>query len=125
MHKIISAGNGRVKIYETSNTDEGEERITQKNSKKDVVQDLFHPKSGDYVICKYDDKVWVAFISFYDEEFDDVKVKLYPSGYNKYCRYPEIEDSCHLDKKNILKILAVPSLKLGAHRIQYYFRQKK
>ena len=29
----------------------------------EVVQDLLHPKSGDYVICKYDDKVWVGFIS--------------------------------------------------------------
>ena len=100
LHKIIPAGNGRVKIYKTSNADEGEERITQKNSKKDVVQDLLHPKSGDYVIYKYDDKVWVAFISSYDEEFDDFKVKfLYPSGYNKFYCYPEIEHSCYLDKK--------------------------
>ena len=27
LHKIIPAGNGRVKIYETSNADEGEVRI--------------------------------------------------------------------------------------------------
>ena len=54
------------------------------NSKKDVVQDLLHSKSGYYVICKYDHKVWVAFISFYDKEFDDFKVKLFhPSEYNK------------------------------------------
>ena len=100
MHKTIPASNGKVKIYQTSNTDEGEEIITQKNSKKDVVHVLFHPKSGDYVSCKYDDKVWVAFISSYDEEFDDSIAKLvYPSGYNKYYSYPEIEDSCHLDKK--------------------------
>ena len=52
LHKIIPAGNGKVKIYETSHADEGEERITQKNSKKD----LLHPNSGDYVICKYNDK---------------------------------------------------------------------
>ena len=52
-----------------------------------MVQDLLYPKSGDYVICKYDDKVWVAFTSSYDEEFDDFKVKLlYPSGYN-VCMY--------------------------------------
>ena len=99
MHKLIPARNGRVKIYETSNADEGEERITHKNSKKSVVQDLLHPKSGDYVICKYN-KVWVAFVSAYDKEFDDFKVKLlYPDGYNKYYCYPEIEDSCHADKK--------------------------
>ena len=30
LHKIIPAGNGRVKIYETSNADEGEERIQKK-----------------------------------------------------------------------------------------------
>ena len=72
--------------------------------KKDVVQDLLHSQSGDYVICKYDDKVWVAFISSYDEEIDDFKVKLlYPSGYNKYC-YPAIEDSFHLDKKYLENI---------------------
>ena len=65
LYKITPASNGRVKIYETSNADEGEERITLKNSKKDVVQGLLHPKSGDYVICKYDDKVGVAFISSY------------------------------------------------------------
>ena len=38
LHKIIPVGNVRVKIYKTSNADEGEEKITQKNSKKDVVQ---------------------------------------------------------------------------------------
>ena len=85
LHKIISAGNDRVKIYETSNANKGEKRILQKNSKKDVVQDLLDSKSGDYVICKYDDKVWVAFISSYNEEFDGFKVKLlYPIGYNCY-----------------------------------------
>ena len=86
MHKIIPAGNGRVKIYETSNhANEGEERITIKDSKRDMVQDLLRPKYGVYVICKYDDKVWVAFISSYNEEFYDFKVKfLYPSGHNKY-----------------------------------------
>ena len=52
------------------------------------------------VIYKYDDKVSMAFISSYDEKFDDFKVKLlYPSGYNEHYCYPEIEDSCHLDKK--------------------------
>ena len=66
LHKIFPTDNGRIKIYETSNAD-GEERI----KKKDVVQDLLHPKSGYYVICKYGDKVWVVFISSYDEEFDD------------------------------------------------------
>ena len=51
-------------------------------------------------LCKYDDKVWVAFISSYDKEFDYFKVKLlYLSGYNKYYCYFEIEDSCRLDKK--------------------------
>ena len=56
--------------------------------------------SLDYVICKYNDKVWVAFISSCDEEFDDFKDKfLYPSRYNTYYYYPEIEDTCHLDKK--------------------------
>ena len=65
-----------------------------------MVQDLLHPKPGYYVICKYDDKVWMAFISSYDEEFDDFKVKLLNlSGYSKYYCHPEIEDSCHLDKK--------------------------
>ena len=65
-----------------------------------MVQDLLHPKFGDYVICKYDDKVWVAFIGSYDEEFEDFKVKLLcPGEYNKYYCFPEIEDSCHLDKK--------------------------
>ena len=72
MHEIIPAGYGIVKIYETSNADEGEERITQKNFKKDVVQDLLYPNSGDYVICKCDDKV----ISSYNKKFDDFKVKL-------------------------------------------------
>ena len=87
---------------------------------------MLNPKCGDYVICKYDDKVWVAFISSYDEEFDDFKVKfLYPSGYNKYYYYPEIEDSCHLDKKNILKILGTPSLKSGTQRIQYCFKTEE
>ena len=47
MHKIIPAGNSKVNIYETSNADEGEERITQKNSKKDMVEDVLHSKSGD------------------------------------------------------------------------------
>ena len=68
LHKIIPAGNGRVEIYETSNADEGEERITQKNFLKNVVQDMLHSKSGDYAICKYNDKVWMAFISSYDED---------------------------------------------------------
>ena len=105
MHKIFPAGNGRVRIYETSNADEGEKRITQKNSKRDVVQDLLQPKSGDYIICKYDGKVCVAFINSYNEEFDDFKVQLlYPSGYNKYYCYPEIEVSCHLDKKYLENI---------------------
>ena len=59
--------------------------LHKKNSKKDVIQDLLHSKSGDYAICKYDDKVWVAFISSYNEKFDDFKVKLlYSSGYNCY-----------------------------------------
>ena len=62
LYKIIPAGNARVKIYETSNANEGEKRIILKNSKRDLVQDLLHPKSGDYVTCKYDDKVWVAFM---------------------------------------------------------------
>ena len=81
-----------------------------------MVQDLLNPKSGDYVICKYDDKVWMAIINSYNEEFDNFKVKfLYPSGYNKYSYYyyPEIEDSCHTNKKYIFKILATPSLKSG------------
>ena len=70
-----------------------------------MVQDLFYPKSGDYVISKYDDKVWVAFISSYDEEFDDFRVIfLYLNGHHKYYCYPEIEDSCHLDKKYLKKI---------------------
>ena len=94
LHKIIPVSNGRVKIYETSDADEGEERIIPKNSKKVMVQDLLHPKPGVYVVCKYDNKVWVAIINSYDEEFDDFKVKfLYPSGYNKYYYYPKIEDS--------------------------------
>ena len=73
---------------------------------------MFHPKSGDYVICKYVDKVWAAFISSYDEEFDDFKVELlYPSGYNKYYCYPKIEDSCHLDK-NYRENIGSPILKI-------------
>ena len=63
LHKIIPVSNGRVKIYETLGADEGEGRIILKNSKKDMVQDLLHPKPGDYVVYKYDDKVWVAIIN--------------------------------------------------------------
>ena len=113
LHKIISAGDGKVKINETSNVD-GEERITLKNSKKDVVQVLLlHPKSGDHVICKYDDKVWVAFICSYDEVFDDFKDKFwFPSGYNTYYCYPEMK-TLAIWTKNVLKILAAPSLKFG------------
>ena len=70
-------------------------------------------------------KKFGAFISSYNEEFDDFKVKfLYPSGYNKYYCYPEIEDSCHLNKK-YLENIGCSILKLGTHRIQYYFEQKK
>ena len=58
---------------------------------------------------------------FHDKEFDDFKVILYLSRYNKYHCNPEIEDFCHLDKK----ILAASSLNLGTHWIQYYFKQKK
>ena len=57
-------------MYETSNADEAEERITQKNFKKDVL----HPKPGDCVICKYDDKVWVAFISSYHKSLIILKL---------------------------------------------------
>ena len=67
----------------------------------------------------------MAFISSFDEEFYDFKVKFfYPSGYNKYYCYPEIEHSCHLDKKNILKILAVLSLKLGTQRSDITLNKK-
>ena len=89
-----------------------------------MVQDLLHPKSGGYVICKYDDKVWVAFISTYDEEFYNFKVKfLYPSGHNKYYCYSEIED-LPFGQKIFFK-MAATSLKLGTQRIQYCFKQKK
>ena len=68
----------------------------------------------------------MAFISSYDEEFNDFKAKLlYPSGYNKYYCYPETKDSCHLDKKNILKILAAPSLKLGTQKDPISLQTKK
>ena len=47
----------------------------------------------------------MTFITSCDEEFDDFKVKLlYPSGCNKHYCYPEIEDSCHLDKKYLENI---------------------
>ena len=91
-----------------------------------MVQDLLNPKPGDYVVCKYDDRVLVTIINSYDEEFHDFKVQfLYPSGYNKYYNYPEIKDSCHLNKKYILKILATLSLKSGTQRIQYHFKTKE
>ena len=91
-----------------------------------MVQDLLHPKPGNYVVCKYDDKVWVAIINSYNEEFNDFKVKfLYPSGYNKYYYYPEIEDSCHLNIKYIVKILAIPLLKSGTQTIQYCFKTEE
>ena len=70
--------------------------------------------------------VWVAIINSYNEEFDDFEIKfLYPSGYNKcyYCH--EIKDSCHLNKKYILKILATPLLKSGMQRIQYCFKTEE
>ena len=84
-----------------------------------MVQDLLNPKFEDYVI-------WVAIINFYDEKFDDFKVKfLYPNGYNNYYYYLEIEDCCHLNKKYILKILATPLLKSGTLRIQYCFKTEE
>ena len=65
-----------------------------------MIQDLLHPKSGGYVICNYDDKVWVAFICSYNEELDDFKVKfLYLSGYNKYYCYSETKTLALWTKK--------------------------
>ena len=105
LHEIIPARNGRVKIYEKSNVDEGEKRTALQNLKVDVVQDLLYLKFGDYVVCKYDDKVSVAFISSYDEEFDDFKVKfLDPSGHNKYYCYLEVEDFAISTKKYLENI---------------------
>ena len=53
LHKIVPAGNGRVKIYETSNADDREERIQKKMWFKICFTQNLETISFVYVMTKF------------------------------------------------------------------------
>ena len=67
----------------------------------------------------FNNQKWVGFVKDFNEEFKDFEIRfIYPKGLNKYYYYPEIEDVCNIDAKDINKIFSTPSLNAGTSRIQ-------
>lgn len=126
LHKYIPSGSGKIIVYETSDSDEGDERQVLKSSISNETINFPNPKCGDYVICHYNDQDWIGFIQSFDAEFDDFRIQfLHPSGKSKYYFYPAVEDACNIAADNIIKVLSIPSLNAGTKRIQYSFPKEE
>lgn len=125
IHKILPLHKGKVKVFETSNTEEGEEKKILKSYENESIKISEKPICGQYVICQYDNKKWIGIVESYDIEFDDFKINfLHPSGISKFYSYPLSLDTCNVEAKDIIKILDTPTLNTGTNRIQYQFSTK-
>lgn len=125
IHKILPSDKGKLKVFHTSNTEEGEEKNILKSYKNESIKKCENPNCGQYVICQYNNKKWIGIVESYDIEFDDFKINfLHPSGISKFYSYPLISDTCNVEAKDIIKILDTPELNAGTNRIQYQFSKK-
>jgi hypothetical protein len=126
LHKFVPLSYGQIKVFETSDAEEGEDRqiIIQRYTRPRFCPPK--PECGTYVICTYNNQKWVGFVNSIDEEFQDYKIQfLHPQGISKYYYYPEVEDTCMIDAKDIKELLSTPSLNAGTSRIQYIFSKRE
>ena len=124
-HKFVPTSENKIKVFEISSDEIGEEKFIEKQDSKSFFQNsTFIPKNGDFVVSKYNQLKWIGLVESYDDEFDDFGISyLYPPGFCKYYYFPESKDFCHVIPDNILGVLTSPNLKTGTTRIQYEFNE--
>ncbi|CAL4091999.1 unnamed protein product [Meganyctiphanes norvegica] len=96
-----------------SSDENGEKKCIQnKDNLTASLNPTFHPKNGDFVVCKYNHLKWIGFVDSQDDKFEYFGINfLFPSGYCKYNFFPEKKDFCYVIKENILGILTSHNLK--------------
>ena len=78
-HKFVPQNQSQLKVFETSSDITGYIKcITKESSSTRNIE----VNIGNYVVCVYDDKIWIGLVNEYEEEFDDFLISfLYPQGF--------------------------------------------
>ena len=77
-------------------------------------------KAADFVVCSYDDKMWIGLVDIIEKEHQDGRIKFMHPHYpaNSYY-WPKKEDTCFVPLTNILCIIEAPCTVTGR---QYYLQ---
>ena len=121
-HKFVLQNQSQLKVFETSSDITGYIKcITKESSSTRNIE----VNIGNYVVCVYDDEIWIGLVNEYEEEFDDFLISfLYPQGFSKQYKFPAFPDRCYVPKEKILGVLKTPNL-IGGSRIAYSLNEKE
>ena len=121
-HKFVPQNQSQLKVFETSSDITGYIKSITKESSSTRNLEV---KIGNYVVCIYDDEIWIGSVNEYEEEFNDFLISfLYPQGFSKQYKFPAFPDRCYVPQENILGVLKTPNL-IGGSRIAYSFNEKE
>ena len=70
---------------------------------------LADPNMSDFIVCSYDEKLWVGLVDVVDKEHDDVQVKfMHPSYPARSFSWPRKDDVCFVPIVNVACIIGAP-----------------
>jgi hypothetical protein len=117
LHRFVPIDNTQLMVYDLSqssiskvvtvcDTDDGQDITEIKD--KDSME--ISP-GATFVACQYERKWWIGLAKLKSEEFDDYFVSfMMPSGLSRQYFWPEKEDTCWIEKANIICTLQSPAI---------------
>ena len=77
-------------------------------------EDSIKIKISDFIVCYYDEEIWIGLVDDLDDENEDAQVKfMHPNYPSRSYSWPRREDICFVPFVNIICIISTPSTATG------------
>ena len=123
LHRFVPINNTELTVYDLSQSSVST-TVTicdfdndQTIEEIDSLEGLELSPGATFVVCQYDMKWWIGLVKSKSEEFDDYFISfMTPSGQAKQYSWPDKEDTCWIDKTNILCTIQCPAITSSSTR---------
>lgn len=113
-HRFVPIDNTTLRVYDLSQSSISQSVTvcnTESSSEFDNADVAEILPGSTYVACQYDRKWWVGMIKEKSNDFDDYLVTfMTPSGLSKQYFWPAKQDTCWIEKANIVCTLQSPDI---------------
>lgn len=122
LHRIIPVSTNELKVFPLSQSTMTQNvaicNIVKGSDDENTCEPIFenYPVSS-FIACIYEQKWWIGIVKQQSDEHNDLLVSfMHPSGEAKQYSWPQKEDSCWVDKGNIICSVSCPSMSSSSTR---------